>query len=357
MVLKRLLIDGLKSLGESQFRMRSFAICFGTRPELLKLRPVISEFQNSNINKFIVIYIKQHSELQENIDPSWIQLNIKSSDSASRLNLLGSQILENLPKYITEYTDIIVQGDTATAYYSALCGFQLQKRIIHIEAGLRTYDLERPFPEEAYRQMISRIATIHFTPHEDCSLLLKKENVCGKIITVGNTILDLIKSYDLNTTPTNTVVITFHRRENWALIDNFILGLKKLMNVFYNFEFIWYLHPNKELQNKVRSSIYDIPNIRLAEPLNHKLFTEILAKSAFVITDSGGIQEEATFLGKHCFVLRKSTERNHLSSSYITIVDDFDNLCTIIQNKTISVLEPCFTYGHGNSSKSILSNI
>ena len=106
----------------------------------------------------------------------------------------GQLILLKLPDIIKDITHVIVQGDTSSAYYSAVTAFQMQNKVIHVEAGLRTYDLEKPFPEEAFRQMISRIASINFTPHDDSSKLLLEEKVSGKIFNVGNTILDLIKS-------------------------------------------------------------------------------------------------------------------------------------------------------------------
>jgi UDP-N-acetylglucosamine 2-epimerase (non-hydrolysing) len=332
-------------------RMSHFSIIFGTRPEYLKLIPIIKIFQKQTFYNYNIIYIQQHNRLEETIEDPHVILTIDNEISTNRLCCIGAQILIKLPKYITDSTHIIVQGDTATAYYSALTAFQLQKKIIHIEAGLRTYDLERPYPEEGYRQMISRIANIHFTPHEDSSEVLMNEKVGGSIHMIGNTILDLVHSYKLESTRTNIVLITFHRRENWDKIDFLMEGLKKLVEKTPDLNYFWYLHPNPDLQEKVREGICELPSIQLRNPCNHREFTENMAKSNFIITDSGGIQEEASFLGKHCIVLRSSTERSHIPREYITMLEDYTKLDEIYENIPNTVLDSCHVYGYGNSAE------
>jgi len=330
----------------------TIAVIFGTRPEYLKLKPVIDKFKETNIN-YKVIYVQQHNNIDESLDETYDILQIHET-SGHRLCSIGEQILNKLPAFIDSCKYVMVQGDTATAYYSAVVSFQLKKKIIHVEAGLRTYDLEKPFPVEAYRQMISRITSIHFTPHEDSSKILMNEKVSGKIYTVGNTILDLIDSYQLKCTFSDTVLITFHRRENWDKIDLLLTGLKKLVKQTPHLKYIWYLHPNPDLQNKVRGSIKDIPSIELCSPCSHKEFTEKMAASNFLITDSGGIQEEASFLGKHCIVLRASTERSHIPKEYITILEDYSRLDEIYDTIPIVELPPCNVYGYGKSSTHIV---
>ena len=329
-----------------------FAIIFGTRPEYLKLKPLINEFKERNFT-FSVIYIQQHSSLDEEIDNDYIRLSIDNNVN-HRLCCIGEQILLKLPDIIEYISHVIVQGDTSTAYYSALTAFQMQKKVIHVEAGLRTYDLEKPFPEEAYRQMISRIASINFTPHDDSSKLLLEEKVSGKIFNVGNTILDLIKSYNLDCTNIDKVLITFHRRENWDKIDILLSGLKKLVEKTPHIKYIWYLHPNPDLQKKVKEAIKEIPSIELNKSCGHKEFTKLIASSNFLITDSGGIQEEASFLGKHCIVLRSSTERSHIPNEYITVLQDYSKLDEIYDLLPTVLLPQCNVYGCGDSSKRIL---
>ena len=333
-----------------------YAIIFGTRPEFLKVKSVIDEFKKKTDLNYKVIYIQQHTTIDEIIEDSYECLPIMNNDE-NRLCSIGEQILKKLPNYISNCSHIIVQGDTASAFYSALTGFQMQKKVIHIEAGLRTYDLEKPFPEEAYRQMISRIAYINFTPHDDSSKILIYEKVYGKIYNVGNTILDLIQSYNLTCSMTNKVIITFHRRENWNKIDILLEGLTKLVKKTPHIKYIWYLHHNPDLQMKVNKSIVNIPSIELKKPCSHKEFTQQMAESNYLITDSGGIQEEASFLGKHCIVLRSSTERSHIPHEYITILEDYSKLDEIYDSISSEHLPLCNVYGYGNSAKEIIKKI
>lgn len=335
--------------------MPKYAVIFGTRPEYLKVKSIINEIKKRNIN-FIVIYVQQHIAIDKDIDIDidYKYITISNDIYGDRLCCIGQEILLKLQNYINDCSHVIIQGDTATAFYSAIVAFQLQKKIIHVEAGLRTYDLGNPFPEEAYRQMISRISTIHFTPHDDSTNLLINEKVTGKIYNVGNSILDLIKSYNLVCTKSNIVLITFHRRENWNKIELLLNGLKKLIKKTPHIKYLWYLHYNLELQRKVKESINLIDSIELKEPCSHKEFTKQMAQSNFLISDSGGIQEEASFLGKHCIVLRTSTERSHIPKEYITILDDYSRLDEVYDILPDN-LEPCNVYGNGDSCKKILN--
>jgi UDP-N-acetylglucosamine 2-epimerase (non-hydrolysing) len=328
------------------------AIVFGTRPEFLKLKPIIEIFKKNNFKKYKVIYVMQHENLEENFDFDIERLTIDQL-SNNRLSDIGSQILIKLPNLISDCDAIIIQGDTATAFYSALVGFQNNKKIIYIEAGLRTYDLSKPYPEEGYRQMISRISSINFTPHEDSSNILRKESVSGKIFCVGNTILDLVNSYNLKCSMDNLIIITFHRRENWDKIDDLLIGLKKLMIKAPNFKYLWYLHPNPNLQKKVKESILGLDKIELKNPTNHTEFTQQISKCNFLITDSGGIQEEASFLGKHCIVLRTSTERSHIPDKFLTILEDYTKLDEIYEKIPYKHLSKCTVYGIGESASQI----
>jgi len=333
----------------------SFCIIFGTRPEFLKLKSIINEFKHRNI-EHQVIYVTQHENIDEELDISFKILNIEKNTD-NRLSNIGSQILSKLPELINDYSHILVQGDTSSAFYSALTAFQMSKQIIHIEAGLRTYNLKKPFPEEGYRQMISRLSTIHFAPHQDSVILLNSEKVPGIIKNVGNTILDLINSYNLTCEFNNIVIITFHRRENWNEIDNLLIGLKKLVLKTPDIKYSWYLHPNPELQIKVKKSIGNINSIEIMNSCNHYEFTKQMSKCNFIITDSGGIQEEASFIGKHCIVLRESTERTHIPKEYITILNDYTKLDIIYDMIPKHNLPKCNVYGNGNSSTEILDFI
>jgi UDP-N-acetylglucosamine 2-epimerase (non-hydrolysing) len=330
-----------------------FSIIFGTRPEYLKLKPLIDVFKREQYFDFQLIYIQQHEDILDLIDYTSYTLKKLQIDTLSnnRMEDIGIQILSGLEKLVCNSSDIIVQGDTASVFYSALYAFQHKIRIIHIEAGLRTYDLEKPFPEEAYRQMVSRIASIHFTPHTDCKKLLEDEKVCGKIYTVGNTILDLIRSYKLSVSKGNEVLITFHRRENWENVLQLISILNRLANERIDLKFIWFLHPNKKLQTIVKQNVNS--KIILEKPMNHYEFAKRIASCYTLLTDSGGIQEEASFLGKQTVVLRNSTERNHIQYPYIQTINSFEDIVDKFNNLLKEDLPPCYVYGNGDSSNKI----
>ena len=332
-----------------------YAIIFGTRPEYLKVKSIIDECKRRSLN-YKVIYVKQHISLEEELEEPIEYLEIENQD-INRLQTIGYEILKKLPNFISDISDIIVQGDTATSYYAAITGFQMKKKVVHIEAGLRTYDLHRPFPEEGYRQMISRIADVNYTPHQDSAYILEEEKVGGRIVNVGNTILDVIKTYNLSVCLKNIVIITFHRRENWNKIDELLIGLKELIEVTPEIQYLWYLHPNPELQQKVKDGIKHMKNVKLEGPCNHYNFSKQIAESKCMITDSGGIQEEASFMGKHCIVLRKSTERYHIPNKYLTICGNYRKLKEMYNKISKQIEEPCYVYGKGNSAKQIIDDL
>ena len=161
---------------------------YGTRPEYLKIKPVIIQSKGS----IRTCFIKQHTNI---IDFGKSDFTIEIDNTCeNRLNNIFSQIFLKAEKHISQFDAILIQGDTATVAASALAAYHLKKKIIYLESGLRTYDLDNPYPEEGYRQMISRISSINFTPHDDSSKILNDEKVSGIIVNVGNPILDLINS-------------------------------------------------------------------------------------------------------------------------------------------------------------------
>ena len=325
-------------------------VVYGTRPEYLKVYPLLHKLDCR------VIRILQHNDIVE-LDLKYDFLINVRNISENRLDSIGSEILLQLGEYIHQFTHILVQGDTSTAFYSALCAFQNRIKIIHLEAGMRTYDIFKPYPEECYRQMISTMTDIHLCPHIANKRYLEQENVHGDIHVVGNTILDLVKSYDLKISKGNRVLITFHRRENLQYLNDFINQLKYCMDENPEKEFVWFLHPNKELQTAVRE--YNL-KCTFLNPCNHREFLEYVKDCYCVLTDSGGIQEECAFLGKPIIVLREYTERDQIQQPYLFLVKPpFDELKSVFHLLPDFDLNPCLVYGCGNSVeliKNILDN-
>ena len=339
------------------------SIIYGTRPEFLKLKSIIS----LKSYLFNIIRITQHNNIEEkDIQYShelYIDENIDGNiddNIDKRLSNIGSNILLKLPDLIKNSTHILIQGDTASCFYSALCAYQMGKKIIHLEAGMRTYDLYNPYPEEGYRQMISRIADIHLCPSSIEKNNLIKENITENIYVVGNTILDLVKTYNIKTTRENKVLITLHRRENWNIFKEYLIELIKLITNSPLLTFYFILHPNpsfKKIWNDIKyiDNITIPNNIIIKQPIIHKELIELLSSCNYVITDSGGIQEEANFLGKYIYVLRKQTERNAIKN--ITICD-MDNISQI--KDTEKDYNYGYEYGKGDSTikiMNILNNI
>jgi UDP-N-acetylglucosamine 2-epimerase (non-hydrolysing) len=324
-------------------------ILYGTRPEFLKLKCLIDILRKTEIC-LQVIKIVQHNSINEDNGYYDKILNIDNMTD-DRICNIGSNILQKLPPLINDFTHILAQGDTASVFYGLLCGFQMKKICIHLEAGLRTYDLENPFPEEGFRQMISRITDIHLCPSLTEKIFLESEKVKGKIFVVGNTILDLVKSYNFPILNENKVLITLHRRENWLEFKDYIIELAKLCKNNNNYLFYFLTHPNPTFKQILIELKEIIPkNMIILDSLPHIELIRLLSSCAFVITDSGGIQEEANYLGKHIYLLRKITERQSININKITI-------CNLSNIKDIKCMkfnnELGYEYGEGNSSEII----
>lgn len=321
-------------------------IIYGTRPEFLKLKILIDCLKEKV--DLTVVRINQHVIIEDNEYPD-IVLPIDDYCS-DRISNIGSNILQKLPEIIKNSTHVLTQGDTATVFYSMLCAFQMKKKCIHLEGGMRTYDLDNPFPEEGYRQMVSRITDIHLCPSEKEKHNLMIEKTKGDFYIVGNTILDLVKNYNIDVTYEKNVIITLHRRENWENFKDTLLELIKLSRKNSNYTFFFLSHPNPSLQ-KILHDLTDLSeNFIIYKPLPHKNLIELLSSCSIVITDSGGIQEEANFLGKYIYILRKITERNAISPSNMKCIDIND-----IINIDCSIrCVPGYEYGDGNSVEKIL---
>ena len=325
---------------------KKIAIFYGTRPEYLKLTNIIKLIPKE---KRDVIFVGQHNEL---IHRNYFKKKIKINESSkkNRLNSIISQITKNIE--LDDYDYVMIQGDTATTYGVALAAFNSKKKIIYVESGLRTFDLNNPFPEEGYRQMISRISDIHFCPTflSKKNLILEKNK--GKIFVSGNTSLDNLLIYKKDIRYSNIVLITLHRRENLSKITKWFNALNNIAKKYKKIKFIFPIHKNIEI-NK-HSNI--LTNIEVIENLPHEKLMKIFVKAKLIITDSGGIQEEASFLNKKVIVCRKSTERPEgIKSGHLYICSNPKYLMNLFiklnKNYKINKKSP---FGDGRASKKIV---
>lgn len=318
-------------------------LVYGTRPEFIKIKPLINEMIKVNI-KFKTLFTGQHQDLiNEKAD---FNFEIKQSCD-NRLDDIISSCL-HLPDKIFKNIDyVLVQGDTTSALGTSLTAYHRNKIIIHLEAGLRTYDKLNPFPEEINRQLISRLASIHFCPTEQNKNNLLQEGIKDKIFVVGNTGLDNLNHYKIQYD--NIILATLHRRENHNQIDQWFNVLNNLAKQ-YDYEFIIPMHPNPNVQKYK----HILTNFKVIDPLSHDKLLEILVKSSLVITDSGGLQEECSFFNKKCLVCRRITERPESLGKTSFLVKEPDNLEELFNThiKSPQVNYPC-PFGDGKSAEKI----
>jgi UDP-N-acetylglucosamine 2-epimerase (non-hydrolysing) len=310
--------------------MKKIAVIFGTRPDTIKLAPVIVELQRLHKHFDVIpIATAQHRSMLDQvldvftIDPRYDLNVMKPNQSLAMItkNIIGA--LDDI--LIKENPDmIVVQGDTSTTFVGSLAAFYRHIPIAHVEAGLRTYDKNNPFPEEINRRLTTCLADLHFAPTATSKKALLKEHVDPKSIFVtGNTVIDALntsvrKQYRFSYAPLNAILagtkrrilITMHRRENWGTpMHNACIAVQRLAMKYPDIDFIFPVHLNPMVRNIVYPILSHVPNVMLIEPLDYLDFVNTIARVTLVLTDSGGVQEEAPSLGKPVLVLRSTTER------------------------------------------------
>jgi len=317
-------------------------ICFGTRPEWLKVKPLIKLM---NRDEYKLLFTGQHEDLLKTIE---VDYKIKINNSDNRLDSIISDCMLQFPN--GNFDGILVQGDTGSAFGCALAAFNRQIKIYYLEAGLRSRSLQHPFPEEGYRQMIARIADVNFAPTELSYSNLVGEGVLGDIFEVGNTVLDNLVDLPKPIYGTQ-VLITMHRRENHHQMAEWFTEINDLAKQYSELEFIIPIHPNPNVQ----AHKHLLTNVKVVEPLAHEETINILLNCKLVISDSGGIQEEATFFNKKVIVCRETTERPegistghlHLCKSPKDLKDLFGRL-----EENSYICKPC-PYGDGKAAEKI----
>jgi len=322
-------------------------LCYGTRPEYIKIAPLTEEFSLKGI-KFKTLCLRQHTSLLDGLKESDYTVSIP--DATNRLDGIlaaGKAIPEET---FSDVSHVLVQGDTATAFTCAMAAFHRNIPVIHLEAGLRTYDRDNPYPEETYRQLISRIASIHLCPTEQNKQNLINEKVFGEIYVVGNTVLDKLVDVRDNVSYGSEVLVTLHRRENHGQMAEWFSAINEAAKLYPEYIFTLPIHPNPNVQ-KHRELL---THVNVINPLPYEQFIERLSKCLFAISDSGGIQEEASFLGKKVIVCRAITERPEtlgITSFLCTSPEDLHKLITD------AIAKPCVDksdiYGSGNTCKTV----
>lgn len=303
------------------------SVCFtlGTRPEAIKLAPVIKVFQQSPHFQTQVILTGQHREMVTQVmeifglTADW---DLDIMQQGQTLTDITQRSLQGLERLLRELQPqlVMVQGDTTTAFAAALAAFYQQIPIGHVEAGLRTDNLFDPYPEEANRRLISQIAQLHFAPTELSVTNLQKSGVTGEIHLTGNTVIDALLMVahqqpecpiaGLDWSKYRTILATVHRRENWgAPLQDIAQGFLQILEQFPDTALLLPLHRNPTVREPLQKILGAHPRVFLTEPLDYPQLVGAIQRCHLLLSDSGGLQEEAPSLGKPVLVLRETTER------------------------------------------------
>jgi len=366
-------------------------ISFGTRPEGIKLAPVIKciDRQRDKFN-LKVCSTGQHKEMLEQvlgffeIKPDF-SLDLMTENQS--LSSFSSRLLSKVDKIIADAKPdiLLVQGDTTSVLLIALSAFYRKIKVGHVEAGLRTYDRDNPFPEEINRQLISRIADLHFVPTMNSFNNLLAERVDkDKVFLAGNTIVDAMnwaikkikkssrekigssKLFSLFNNRDKIILVTMHRRESFGSdIENVCRALKIIAEKYNNIKIVYPVHFNPNVAKPVFRILSEAKNILLTEPLNYQSFIWLMNKSYFIVTDSGGVQEEAPAFKKPVLVIRKKTERTESVDLGISKLVGMDtnsivgNASNLLDNRLIyeKMIPDANPYGDGNAAEKIIEYI
>ncbi|BCD60574.1 UDP-N-acetylglucosamine 2-epimerase (non-hydrolysing) [Nitratiruptor sp. YY08-14] len=318
-------------------KKKKILVVFGTRPEAIKMAPVVKALQSQKSFTTKVCVTAQHRQMLDQvlklfeIAPEY-DLNIMKS--GQDLYDVTSNVLFGLKNVLSDFQPdiVLVHGDTTTTFAASLAAFYQKIRVGHVEAGLRTYNLYTPWPEEANRELTGVLATYHFAPTKSAKENLIRENRDPKsIIVTGNTVIDalflVLKKIENDKNLQNKIIdainrqyklqdnkkiilVTGHRRENFGEgFKNICEALKTIALQNPDVDIVYPVHLNPNVQKPVKEILSNTPNIHLIEPLTYEEFVYFMDRSYFIITDSGGIQEEAPSLGKPVLVMRETTER------------------------------------------------
>ena len=319
--------------------VKKVMLVFGTRPEAIKMAPLVHRLKSQpNAFDVTVCVTAQHREMLDQVLRMFgirPEIDLDLMRPGQELSDITANVLQRMKMVLADKKPdlLLVHGDTTTTLAAAMAGFYADVQVGHVEAGLRTYDMQAPFPEEFNRQVTSKIAKWHFAPTEQSRRNLILEGVHDRsIVVTGNTVIDALHwtlariqndssradrldalisqflSFDWK--QDRFVLITGHRRENFGVgVRQICEALTELANQFGDLQFVYPLHMNPNIREPVGNLLKDVPNIHLIEPLDYEPFVRLLTHSYLVLTDSGGVQEEAPSLGKPVLVMRDVTER------------------------------------------------
>lgn len=363
--------------------MKKILFLFGTRPEAIKMAPLIKCFSNDSSFNVKVGVTAQHREMLDQV-LSFFDISVDYDLNIMKPNQTLHQLTSDLISRITneillkEHFDyVFVQGDTTTVLAASLASFYQKIKIIHIEAGLRSNNMNSPFPEEMNRVLTSKLSAFHFCPTENSKENLLKENITENVFVVGNTVIDalliglekikqteensLIEKYNFIDFSKKIILVTCHRRENFGKpFEEICEALLEIAEQFQNIEIVYPVHLNPNVKEVAHAKLV-AKNIKLISPLEYPELIWMMSKSNIILTDSGGIQEEAPSLKKPVLVLREVTERTEgvdagtailVGSNKEKIVSETSKLLMDL-NYYNSISKTSNPYGDGKTSEAI----
>lgn len=298
------------------------ACIIGTRPEIIKMSPIIHLLKTNPAYQVCVINTAQHRGLLDDmlalfaIKPD-IDFDVMQSNQS--LSLLSSRLFAKFDQALDGFDMVLVQGDTTTGLVAAQVAFYKNIAVGHVEAGLRSHNFRHPFPEEMNRVFISKLATLHFTPTEQEAELLRHEGIATTgIYVTGNPVIDSLLQFTKKNTPLpadlitdkKIILVTMHRRESFGnAIRQVFRAFVRLTELFPEIEIIYPIHPNPHVRQAADDELINCDRIKLIEPLPYHQFVMLMKSSYLILSDSGGIQEEAPALNIPLLILRNVTER------------------------------------------------
>jgi UDP-N-acetylglucosamine 2-epimerase (non-hydrolysing) len=315
-------------LGGSTGEPKTVMVVYGTRPEAIKLAPLIRSLAASEHLKPLVVVTGQHREMLDQVNALFSivpDVDLDLMDHGASVNAIARRVLKRVEEQIVEHRPdaLVVQGDTTSAFAASLAAFLEDVPVIHLEAGLRTGNRRSPFPEEANRQLTSVVTDLHLAPTSVARANLEAEGVdATTIVVTGNTVVDALQwavtqpvtfadsLVEKLGTERDLILVTTHRREAWG--DRMLAAMRGLGDVVRNhpeLDLLLPMHRNPIVRDTVIEVLGKLPNVHLTEPLSYAEFCHVMKRSRLIVTDSGGIQEEAPSLGKPVLVLRDTTER------------------------------------------------
>ena len=362
--------------------MKNILFVFGTRPEVIKLAPVILELKKHPDKYNVIICNTEQQKELSNQTLGYFNLKADINLDCMRPNQslaeVQTRILSALDGvFKTKKIDAtVIQGDTITVLCGALVSYYNKVPVFHVEAGLRSYDIFEPFPEEIMRQMTTRVTDLNFAPTEKNKQALLKENIDNhKIFVVGNTVIDALFCLSEETMTSaadfyeklninindKLVLITAHRRENHGeRIDRIINAIEYLARKYTDHTFIIPVHPNPNVKNKIHSRLENYENIKLLTPLDYPNLVYLMKNAKLILTDSGGIQEEAPSFGCPTFVMRYETERQEGIDAGVSVLvgADYEKIISLSEEilskpKSQTRLKAINPYGDGTSALKI----